>query len=151
MPIQKKSTLNPNQAESYRPITISTTLSKLLKRMLIPNSEICDTQLVFREGRGTSFVTRLMSDTISYFKHNKSPLYVCSLDAEKSFDNIFQTYLFYKLMHVIPSSHWILLVLNGILTYQRLSNGMVILVCRLMLLKGPDKEVFYPHISSISF
>ena len=108
VPILKKSTLNPNQAESYRPITISTTLSKLLERMLIPNSEICDTQLGFREGRGTSFGTRLMSDTISYFKHKKSPLYVCSLDAEKCFDNICHTYLFYKLMHVIPSSHWIL-------------------------------------------
>ncbi len=108
VPILKKSTLNPNEAENYRPITISNTLSKLLELMLIPDSDICDTQLGFRQGRGTSFGTRLMSDTISYFKHQKSPLYICSLDAEKCFDNICHTYLFYKLMHVIPSSHWIL-------------------------------------------
>ena len=34
-------------------ITISTTFSKLLELMLIPHTDICDTQLGFREGRGT--------------------------------------------------------------------------------------------------
>ena len=108
VPILKKPTLNPNQTENYRPITISTTFSKLLGLMLIPHTDICDTQLGFREGRGTSFGTRLLSDSINYFKYQDSPLYVCSLDAEKCFDNICHTYLFYKLIDKLPPNHWVL-------------------------------------------
>jgi hypothetical protein len=108
VPLLKKPTLNPNQPENYRPITISTTLSKILEFMLIPDADICDTQLGFREGGGTPFGSRLLSDTISYFKYQRSPIYVCSLDAEKCFDNICHTYLFYKLIDILPFSHWVL-------------------------------------------
>ena len=76
--------------------------------MLIPQADISENQFGFREGRGTSFGCRFMSDIISYYKHQGSPIYICSLDAEKCFDSICHTSLFYKLIDVIPSSHWVL-------------------------------------------
>jgi hypothetical protein len=108
VPILKKPTLSPNQPENYRPITISTVLSKLLEFMLIPQAEISESQFGFREGRGTSFGCRFMSDIISHFKHQGSLIYICSLDAEKCFDSICHTSLFHKLIDIIPSSHWVL-------------------------------------------
>ena len=41
-------------------------------------------------------------------KYQDSPLYVCSLEAEKCFDNICHTYLFYKLIDKLPPNHWVL-------------------------------------------
>ena len=44
-----------------------------------------------------------------YFEHKKSPLFTCSLDAEKCFDSIWHKALFYKLWNKIPVKHWVLL------------------------------------------
>ena len=109
IPVHKKSTLNPNVPQSYRPITLSTTYSKLLEHILMPDTQIDDAQFGFREGRGTSLACSLLNDTISYFKVNKSPVYFATLDAEKCFDRIWHSGLLYKLIDMIPSHQWLLL------------------------------------------
>ena len=93
----KKSTLNSNVAANYRPITISSTFSKLLELQLIPQSDIAHTQFGNRKKMGTGFGCSLLSDVFSYFKCKDSPLYMCSLDAEKCFDIVCHKSLFYKL------------------------------------------------------
>ena len=108
IPVLKKSTLNSNVAANYRPITISSTFAKLLELQLIPQSDIAHTQFGFRKKMGTAFGCSLLSDVFSYFKCKDSPLYMCSLDAEKCFDNVCHKSLFYKLCDIIPSHHWVL-------------------------------------------
>ena len=108
VPVLKKSTLNPNLSENYRPITISCMLSKILELLVIPNTNISNTQFGFRKKMGTAFGCNLLSDVLSYFKYQNSPVYLCSLDAEKCFDNICDKLLFFKLIDVIPSKHWML-------------------------------------------
>jgi len=109
VPVLKKPSLNPNVVSSYRPITLSSVLSKMLEMLLLPKDNVSDTQFGFRKGRGTAFACTLFNDVKAYFENKKSPLFVCSLDAEKCFDSICHKSLFYKLWNRIPPEHWLLL------------------------------------------
>jgi hypothetical protein len=109
VPILKKPTLNPNRPDNFRPITLSSIYSKLLEILVLPEDIAFDSQFGFRQGRGTSFSCALLNDTAVLFNDAGSPLYVCSLDAEKCFDNIWHPGLFYKLWGNIPTNHWLIL------------------------------------------
>lgn len=109
VPVLKKPGLNPNDVANYRPVTLSTTISKLLERLMVPEDDVTDTQFGFRKGMGTAFACTLLNDVMQYFKMKKSPLYTCSLDAEKCFDSICHNALFFKLHDKIPAAHWLTL------------------------------------------
>merc|ERR1711888_234845 len=47
-------------------------------------------------------VHRGLNDTAAFTKTRGSPLYVCCLDAEKCFDSIWHSGLFYKLINTMP-------------------------------------------------
>ena len=81
VPIFKKSTLDLNQASSYRPITISSRFAKLTELLMVPDqvNVISDSQYGFTEG----------GDTVL-----GSPIYTCSLGREKCFDKIWHNGLF---------------------------------------------------------
>ena len=106
VPIWKKPNLNPNQTENYRPITIITTFSKLLELMLIPQTDICDTQLGFREGRGTAFGTRLLSESIILNIKIQPCMFVAyaktNLRQYLPYISFLQTY------DKLPPNHWVL-------------------------------------------
>ena len=106
VPILKKPTSNPNDVNSYRPVTLSSVYSKLLEGLMLPPDTVNDSQFGFRKGRGTSMACSLYNDIKAYFDFKKSPLYTCSLDAEKCFDSIWHSALFYKLIDVLPDHHW---------------------------------------------
>ena len=55
------------------------------------------------------FATSLLNDVSAYANAQGSSLYVCSLDAEKCFDNTWHPGLLYKLMHIIPDVEWLFL------------------------------------------
>ena len=109
IPVLKKPCLNPNDVTNFRPITLSSVLSKLLEFLLIPDDHIHTCQFGFRQNRGTAIATSYMFDTFKYFSSKGSPVFVCSLDAEKCFDTIWHHGLFYKLLDKIPKDHWLLL------------------------------------------
>jgi hypothetical protein len=106
VPVLKRPSLNPNLVENYRPITLSSTYSKLMELFLIPSSNTMTTQFGFKDKRGTDFACGLINDVICFAKDKGSPLYMCSLDAEKCFDRIWHDGLFFKLMDVMPNPHW---------------------------------------------
>ena len=105
----KKSTLNPNIAQNYRPITLSSIHTKMVEALILPDTDLFDTQFGFRENRGTAFACNLLNYITSYFKSQNSPVFGAALDAEKCFDSICHVSLFLKLIHVLPIHEWLLL------------------------------------------
>ena len=110
IPILKKSSLNANCPQNYRPITLSSVHTKLIELSMLPDYNVSDTQFGFRAGRGTAFGCSLMNDVMHYFKYNRSPMFICSLDAEKCFDSLWHPALFYKLKDKISLCHWMFLL-----------------------------------------
>ena len=101
-----KPTLDANKPENFRPITLSSIHSKLVETILKPDYVSHDNQYGFTENRGTSFVTNLIHDVSAYLNDAGSPLYLCTLDAEKCFDRIWHDGLFFKLQQVLPAHYW---------------------------------------------
>ena len=66
VPILKKSTLNPNSAENYRPNMLSSVHAKHVELFMIPEGNISDTQLGFRKGWSASFGCAFLHDVILY-------------------------------------------------------------------------------------
>ena len=66
-------------------------------------------QFGFRKGRGTAMACNYLNDLSIYCKSKGSPLYICSLDAEKCFDIIWHGGLFYNLLDILPRSYWLFL------------------------------------------
>ena len=97
IPIPKKSGCDTTQAKNWRPITISSTFSKLLDLYVIEECsghEFSDLQFGFVKGRRTEMATALFHDVISYSTTRGSVVYSCSLDAEGTFDAIPHCVLF---------------------------------------------------------
>ena len=110
VPVLKKPTLNPEDPASYRPITISTIYSKLLEILLMPDGDTGScTQFGFKNGLGIDHAISFLNDSARYFNSRESPVYVCSLDAEKCFDRVWHDGLFFKLLPRLPFNHWLLL------------------------------------------
>jgi len=121
IPILKKPTLDPSVPKNYRPVTISSTLSKILELYMldIVNCEYSELQFGFVPGRGTQMAAALANDVISYCTSRGSTVYSCSLDAEGAFDAIPHHVLFRKTMDSIPTHCWRMLVYwYGRLTVQ---------------------------------
>jgi hypothetical protein len=112
VPLLKKPSLDPSVPKNYRPVIVSTILSKLMEMYIL---EECDNyvdndyQFGFIRGRGTNSAVALAHDVMSYCNHNGSPVFVCSLDAEGAFDGIPHPVLFMKTINIIPDVCWRLL------------------------------------------
>ena len=109
IPILKKSTLDPNVPNNYRPITLSSTHGKLIEFLILPQDTAHSNQFGYREGRGTSMACTFINDLLQYCSVKGSNVFICSLDAEKCFDSIWHEGLFYKLLDILPKSHWLFL------------------------------------------
>ena len=109
IPIPKKSGCDTTQAKNWRPITVSSTFSKLLELYVIEECsghEFSDLQFGFVKGRGTEMATALFHDVTSYCTTRGSVVYSCSLDAEGAFDAIPHCVLFDKAQSVLPTYCW---------------------------------------------
>ena len=109
IPILKKSTLDPQIPKNYRPITISSTFSKILELYILDVSsrhEFSDLQFGFIAGRGTNMAASLANDVISYCNKRGSAVFTCSLDAEGAFDTVPHNILLYKSIGILPDHYW---------------------------------------------
>lgn len=91
--------------DSYRAITLSSVILKLLERVLLTRIQLFDKltppihamQGGFQKNLGCLMTSFMLRESVFYAKENGSKLYVCFLDVKKAFDCVWHDGLFYKL------------------------------------------------------
>ena len=83
---------DPSDSDSYRPIALAPTLSKIFEwTILIDHRSAFSTsslQFGFKQGSSTQLCTGLIKNVIARYNINDSSVYGCFLDASKAFDRI---------------------------------------------------------------
>ena len=102
VPLLKSSQLDPNCLDNYRPISITTCVSKLLELLILDELHSSfrphDLQFGFILKRGTTEASLLVGETIQRNRRMGLPVFAANLDARKCFDRIWHDGLFYRLM-----------------------------------------------------
>ena len=62
IPILKNPGLDTNDPDYFRPVTLSSTFSKILEIIMLPHDSVCETHFGFRRSRGTPFACVLFND-----------------------------------------------------------------------------------------
>ena len=88
--------------DNYRPIAITTVMSKLMELILLERMSdelqtVCN-QFGFKRKSGTDFCIFTLKQIIEFYKYKNSPVYICFLDASKAFDRVNHWSLFKKLI-----------------------------------------------------
>ena len=75
--------------DNYRPIALTSTLSKLLEQVVLTELESSfvphDLQFGFVEHRGTTEASLLISEVLQWYQRRGSPIFMANLDARKFF------------------------------------------------------------------
>ncbi len=102
IPLVKSLKKSLRDAGNYRGISIIPILTKMLEYIILMKCpELGQThflQFGFNSCSSTQHAEFLISETIKYYNSKKSPIYMCSLDAEKAFDSCNWDMLFNKLI-----------------------------------------------------
>ena len=114
VPILKKSQLNPNCLDNYRPISITTCASKLLELLILDELQSSfiphDLQFGFISRRSTTEASLLVGEAIQHNRKMGLPVFAANLDARKCFDRIWHDGLFYRLAPHLSNNCWLLVV-----------------------------------------
>ena len=93
-----KSNKDPSSSQSYVPIALSSSLSKILERLIFSRYEDFfhsdPLQFGFKPGYSTTLCSGIVKNVISRYIHNGSAVLGCFLDASKAFDSFDHAILF---------------------------------------------------------
>ena len=102
IPLIKNKLRDSSDPNNYRPIAITTIISKILEsvllRFLAPFLSTTDNQFGFKENHSTDACIYILKELINYYVHSGSPIYMCFVDVRKAFDRVNYHKLFLKLM-----------------------------------------------------
>ena len=101
VPVLKDKTGNSSDMCNYRPIALTSIVSKILERIILRKTvrflNTCDNQFGFKPGHSTDLCIFAFKETVQYFLSHETPVFTCFLDASKAFDKINHKTLFLKL------------------------------------------------------
>ena len=101
VPIMKSHRKPINDPNNYRGVSLIPVLTKVIEKLIVQKcpqlKEHKNTQFGFTSDASTIHAELLIRDTISHYNSKDSPVYICSLDAEKAFDSCNWYILFKKL------------------------------------------------------
>ena len=106
IPILKKPSLDQSNPQSYRPITLTSTLAKLFESCTVTDLNTCRSQFGFKESVGCDMAGALLNDIAKICNQKNSTAFIASMDAEKCFDLVWHAGLFYKLHPLLPHNIW---------------------------------------------
>jgi len=102
VPLVKCKTGDLSDADNYRAITMSNSISKILELLLleiVENSDDIDAyQFGFQKGVSTALCTHVFKSTVDYYRRNGSHVFCCFIDFKKAFDRVDYWLLFTKLI-----------------------------------------------------
>ena len=102
IPILKSKSGDVTDTGNYRPVALTSTLSKLFELLLLERLECylltSDAQFGFKARHGTDMCIYVLKEVVQYFKSHSTPVFMCFMDASKAFDWVNQYTLFYKLL-----------------------------------------------------
>ena len=92
---------NISSKDNYRPIAWTSTLSKILEKIILARYssllQTTENQFGFKSNSSTDLCVFSLKQVIDYYRSNGSPVYLCFLDASKAFDRVPHNILFSKL------------------------------------------------------
>lgn len=101
-PVIKRSNLDPEVMNNYRPIAVASTVSKLFEYYILHHIEKFlishDNQFGFKPNHSTDMSVFLLKQMISHYVNKGSPVYALFLDSSKAFDRVNHDLLFKKLI-----------------------------------------------------
>ena len=90
--------------DSYRPIALASTLSKILEWCILLKFnnylQTSELQFGFKPGLSTTFCTGVLKGVVSHYLQRGSSVFTCFLNASKAFDLVRHSLLFKKLLSV---------------------------------------------------
>lgn len=119
----KKPNKPPSQPTSYRPISLLSSISKILERVILTrltehltlNNIIPYQQHGFRPGRSTTTLLHDVTNKIRQAKDSKQSTGMILLDAEKAFDRVWVEGLIFKMIKT-NTPHYIIKIVYSFLT-----------------------------------
>lgn len=104
-----------------------------------------DFEFDFVDGRDAAMTTAILHDVITFCNNREYTVYGCYLDAERAFDAILHSILFYKLTYCVSDDWWLTLFhwYSDLSVCIKGNNKLspVIIVC-----KGTRQGVFPPPV-----
>lgn len=101
VPVIKNKTCKISSIDNYRPIALTSILSKVLERILLVRLQdyilTTDNQFGFKSKHSTDLCIYALKEVVSKYRRHNTTVFMCFLDASKAFDRINHSKLFVKL------------------------------------------------------
>lgn len=102
VPIVKDMKGELGSKDNYRPIALTTIMSKLFESVILNRYEGLllseDSQFGFKKKHSTELCVYTLKQIIEFYRSKGSSVYVCFMDASKAFDRVNHTLLFRKML-----------------------------------------------------